>query len=286
MSEKYYNTIGVFGHLGMVGGTTLRYFKDQGCEVTGFDPREAIDVGQMDKIYNADLIFVCVPTPFNWEKNYFDGSILGQVLTEISKNSKKENPVVVIKSTMPVGSTERFQKTYPNLKLLFNPEFLSEATCDNDFRNPDRQFIGYTEKSYDEATKVLNSLPESPYGVIMPSKEAELLKYINNVHGTIEIMESNMYYEVCKEEGLDYDRVLKAMLASKWVGVPMGRHYRVIFHKNKRGFGGKCFPKDISAWIEYLDKKHIDNTLPKAVLEMNKRILKEQGYTLEESEKL
>ncbi len=288
MSIKYalkeYKSIGIFGHKGMVGGTTFRYFKDSGFKVFGYDP--ASDENHKEDVVNADLIFVCVPTPFNWKDQTFDYSIVDGVLFDIATTSKKQNPVVVIKSTVWIGTTNKLQEKYPTLKLLFNPEFLSESTCDMDFRNPDRQFVGYTKQSYKESTRVLNVLPESPYGVIVPAKEAELLKYINNVHGAMEVMESNHYWEVCQREGLDYDRVLKAALASKWVGVPMGRHYRVIFHKNKRGFAGKCFPKDVNSWIQYLETKNIDATLPKAIRDMNKRILAEQGYTEEESEKL
>lgn len=278
---KYYNSIGIIGHLGMVGGTTFRYFKDKGYEVHGYDLREPED---KEATFKSDIVFVGVPTPFNWETNKFDRSILESSIADIISLNPKA--VIVIKSTIPIGTVDYFQEKYPEAKFLFNPEFLSESTCDMDFRNPDRQFVGYTKQSYDEALKVLNTLPESAYGAIMPAKEAELLKYINNIHGTIEIMESNLWYEICEKEGLNYDRVLKSALASKWVGVPMGRHYRVIFHKGKRGFGGKCFPKDINAYIEYLDSKGIDSQLPKAARDMNKRILAEQNITEAQSEKL
>lgn len=276
---KELKTIGVIGHTGMVGHTVFNYFKDNGYEVSGFSQNPT--KSEREKTYSADVIFVCVPTPYLWDLKAFDGSIVREVVSEIP-----DGKVVVIKSTVPIGTTEELQKEYLKLKLLFNPEFLSEATCDEDFRNPDRQFVGYTKESYPVSVQVLNLLPESAYEAIMPAKEAELLKYINNIHGTIEIMESNMYWEVCEEEGLDYDRVLKAALASKWVGVSMGRHYRVIFHKNKRGFGGKCFPKDINAWIDYLNAKGIDSKLPTAVRDMNVRILASQGYTEEDAEKL
>lgn len=278
MEIKYYKTIGIIGHLGMVGSTTQRFFKEKGYEVYGYDIREPKD---KDKAFNAELIFVCVPTPFDWEKNKFDGTIVEETLEMCGGNS-----TIVVKSTVMIGTTDQLQNKYPSKKILFNPEFLSEKTCDEDFRNPDRQFVGYTKQSYPEAIKVLNSLPESAYDAIMPAKEAELLKYINNIHGCIEIMESNLWWEICQKEGLNYDNVLKSALASKWVGVPMGRHYRVIFHKGKRGFGGKCFPKDINAYIEYLNKVGLDSQLPNAVREMNKRILEEQNYTEEDAEKI
>ena len=252
----YYQTIGIIGHKGMVGGTTYRYFRDSGYKVWGYDITSPKD---KQKTLKSDLIFVCVPTPYRWGKGGYDDSIVGQVLKMIPPGK-----IVVIKSTVKVGTTDKFQKLFPKLKLLFNPEFLSEATCDADFRNPDRQFVGYTEKSYKEATKVLGTLPLSPYDAIIPAKEAELLKYINNMHGVLEVLESNHYWEVCQKEKLDYERVIKAAIASKWVGPVMGRHYRVIFHKGYRGVGGKCFPKDLNAWIEYCESKDIPVEILKA----------------------
>lgn len=275
---KYYETVGVIGHMGMVGGTTYRYFKDRGDKVFGYDLRKPSERAKK-LAYNAELIFICVPTPFDWKKNKFVGTAIWGALKDVPAGK-----TVVIKSTMPVGMTDRLQKKFKKIKLLFNPEFLSEATCDMDFRNPDRQVVGYTPKSYKEALKVLHSLPLSAYDVIVPAKEAELLKYMNNLHGMVEVMESNHYWEVCQKEGLDYDRVTKAALAAKWVGAPMGRHYRVVMHKGFRGFGGKCFPKDINAWIEYLDKKGINATLMKSVRKMNRRILKEQKLTEAQAE--
>lgn len=270
------NNIGIIGHTGFVGKNVFRWFKERNYEVYGYslDDRE-----NKEQAFNSDLIFICVPTPFNWKTKKYDGSIVESTLSEIESGK-----TVVIKSTVKIGTTEKLQKKFPSLKLLFNPEFLSEATAWTDFINPDRQFVGYTEKSYRVATEVLNMLPESPYDVIMPSKEAELLKYINNLHGIIEIMESNHYYDVCQVEGLDYERVIKAAVASKWVGCPMGRHYRVIYHKGKRGAGGHCFPKDLNAFIEYCHEKKIDCNLFEASREYNNKLFANQAIDEEIAE--
>lgn len=273
-----YRTIGVVGHLGMVGGTVYRYFKDRKLAVFGYDLREPKD---KKRVFEADIVFVCVPTPFDWTKSQYDDSAVESTLAGISPGR-----TVVIKSTVMIGTTDRLRKRFPKLKLLFNPEFLSEATCDMDFRNPDRQFVGYTDKSYNESTKVLNMLPMSPYDVIMPAKEAELLKYINNLHGVLEVLESNHYYEVCQKEGLDYDRVIRAAVASKWVGNPMGRQYRTIKHRGYRGVKGKCFPKDLNAWLEYCRKNGIPAEIMTAARKMNQRILAEQNLTEKDAEKL
>lgn len=261
----------------MVGSTTYRYFKDSGHVTYGYD---LIAPEEKKKAFFADIVFVCVPTPYVWDRKKADLSIVRDVLKMIPQGK-----TVVIKSTIPIGTTDAFQKAFPKLKILFNPEFLSEATSDMDFRNPDRQIVGYTKKSYSMATKVLHILPESPYDIVVPAKEAELTKYMNNLHGMLEIMESNHFWEVCEKEHLNYSRVMGIATASKWVGAPMGRHYREIFHKGFRGFGGKCFPKDLAAWLEYCKKAGIDDSLFMAVRKMNKRILTAQNITEASSEK-
>jgi len=263
------NTIGVIGHTGFVGKNVFRWFIERKFETYGYS---LDDTKNEKEAYSADVVFVAVPTPFDWKTRKYDGSIVEKTLEKIESGK-----IVVIKSTVKIGTTEKLQKQFPNLRLLFNPEFLSEATAWNDFTNPDRQFVGYTPKSYRVATEILNMLPESAYDVIMPSKEAELLKYINNIHGVVEIMESNHYYDICDSEGLDYERVIKAATASKWVGCPMGRHYRVIYHKGKRGAGGHCFPKDLNAFIEYCHEKGVDASLFEGAKAFNDKLLASQG---------
>lgn len=271
---KHYKTIGIIGYMGMVGGTTYRYFKNQNYEVVGYDPRDP--KSNLETVHNCDLIFVCVPTPFDWKTHKYDDSIVQKTLSQIPSGK-----TVVLKSTVHIGTTDKYQNKYSKIKLLFNPEFLSEATCDMDFCNPDRQFVGYTIRSMPEATKVLKTLPLAPYGAIMPAKQAELLKYINNMHGTIAVMEFNHYYEVCQKENIDYEDTIKAATSSKY----LNPWYTQVMHKGFRGFGGKCFPKDINSWIEYLSRNKIDATLFKAVRKMNQRILKEQNLTEEMAEK-
>jgi UDPglucose 6-dehydrogenase len=269
-----FKTIGIIGHLGMVGNTTFRYFKDHNFKVYGYDLKEPQHKHQ---VFNADLIFVCVPTPFDWTTKKYDNSIVNKVFSQIPTEK-----IVVLKSTVTIGTTDELQKKHSRLKILFNPEFLSEASCDYDFRNPDRQYVGYTDKSLNVAKRVLQCLPKAPYEIALPAKEAELLKFIHNLHGVIQVMISNHFYEVCQKEGLNYQRVINSATAAKW----FCDQYRIVQHKGYRGAGGKCFPKDLNTWIEYCQQKNIDATLMRATRRMNKRILKEQKLTERKVEKM
>lgn len=267
--------IGVIGHTGMVGGAVFRYFSKTEHEVFGHSRSNP-----NSRALLADIVFVCVPTPYHWDGRGYDDSVVKDVLSQIGNGA-----VVIIKSTVEIGTTERLQAQFPGLYLLFNPEFLSESSADTDFQCPDRQYVGYTKESYKHATTILNILPESPYGIIVPSKEAEFLKYINNMHGVLSVMEANHYFEVATKEGLDYERVIHAAEASRWVGAPMGRQYHKIFHKGYRGVGGACFPKDLNSWVDYCQKIGVDVSLFMAARDYNRRILAEQGLTEEQAEK-
>lgn len=125
-------TIGIIG-VGMVGGAMYRVYPDA-------IPYDIVKYPKnKKKVSQADIIFVCVPTPHT--EGGFDLSHVKETLENIEGEK-----IVVIKSTVLPGTTEQLQKEHPQHKLLFNPEFLTEETADQDFRYPDRQVVGYTKK--------------------------------------------------------------------------------------------------------------------------------------------
>lgn len=267
-------TIAVIGWTGMVGKTTYNWFKKQGYPVMGWSrSNQTHDWNEINE--RADYIFVCVPTPYDWKKGKVDLIPLEETLKKILCQKK-----VIHKCTVPPGTTEELQKKFPNLNLFYNPEFLSEATCDVDFSNPDRQLIGYTEKSYRFALEILNLLPESAYGQIMPATEAEICKFINNFHGSLMVIFANFFYDVMRKfKDLSFERIKKAAQASKWVGSPMGRMYWNVWQGDFRGYGGKCFPKDVNMLIEWCEKNKVDHEILSATKKANERLLKAQGLT-------
>lgn len=273
--------IAVIGYTGMVGGTTYKWFRKQGYKVMGLT--SSTQTHSWDEINEqADWIFVAVPTPFDWNTKKVNTKILEQTLVKIKPGKK-----VIHKCTAPPGTTERLQKKFPKIKLLFNPEFLSEVTCEQDFSNPDRQIIGYTKQSYSVALDALNILPESPHSVIMKASEAEITKFINNIHGSTMVIFSNFFYDISQQfMDLNFDRIIKAATASKWVGSPMGRMYWDVFHGGFRGYGGSCFPKDVNMLIKWSKEMGLPHELLEASKKANVRILKSQGMTEEDAEKI
>lgn len=263
--------IGIIG-VGMVGGALSRYFEKVGKTPFLYDNGK--NLGTIEKVNQADVIFICVPTPFTKDKG-FDLSYVENAISKIQGEK-----IVVIKSTVLPGTTENLQKKYPQHRFLFNPEFLTELTADQDMQYPDRQIIGYTKKSYNIAADILQILPLAPYEKIMPATEAEMVKYFGNTWFSTKVVFANQMYDLCQKLGINYDNVMEAAAADKRVG----RSHLVVWHKGYRGYGGKCLPKDIRALIQFADSLGVDLKLHKTVEEINNQLMKEQK--IEDPEKL
>ena len=278
--------IGIIG-IGMVGSPLKRYFEEVRGVARGenlflydTDPKK----GFFDDVNAADVIFICVPTPRSP-----DGSVaLAAVLSAFSMI--KGEKIVVIKSTVPPGTTERFQKTYPSLKILFNPEFLTEKFAWEGFLKPDRQIVGFTSSSIDAAHAVLSLLPKAPFmspwgvGTYRPVKitatEAEIIKYGGNVHFARKVNFANLLAIASEKFGADYENVRLGLAADFRIG---DSHLDVL-HAGYRGFGGYCFPKDLDGFIAHLTANGLGDCadLLQKDREFNERLLASQGLTLED----
>jgi len=220
-------------------------------------------IGSTREVNNADIIFVCVNTPYDPE-NGCNISAVDEVISQIEGNK-----IIVIKSTVVPGTTEKMQKKYPRHSILFNPEFLRQARAIEDMKNPDEQIVGYTEKSKQYAQEILNILPKSEYSFIVPSKEAEMAKYFSNTFLALKVIFANQIYDLCEKIGADYDSVKKMASVSPRFAFS---HFDVLFD-GYRGYSGACLPKDTKALIKFGDDIGIDLGLLKKADEVNKNLL-------------
>ena len=278
--------IGIIG-VGMVGTPLKRWFEEykgyergQDLFLYDIDPKK----GYFDDVSKADVIFIAVPSPRNP-----DGSCNASIVEEAVRSIKGEK-IVVIKSTVPPGTTERLQKRYPEHKFLFNPEFLTERQAWEDMVRPDRQIVGFTDESIDAAHPVLSLLPKAPFmspwglGTYTPIKitatEAEIIKYGGNVHFVRKVNFANALAKLCEVEGVNYENVRRGMSADHRIG----DSHLDVNHGGYRGWGGYCFPKDLDALIAHFAScgagEGVD--LLKADRAFNEKILAEQGLTIEE----
>jgi UDPglucose 6-dehydrogenase len=255
-----------------VGGATKRYFEKAGRTPLVFD--KGTGEGSLEQVNQADIIFICVPTPYLVKESGFDLSFVREACSKI-EGSK----VVVIKSTVVPGTTEKLQTEFSQHKFLFNPEFLTELTADQDMSYPDRQIVGYTQQSFSVSGAVMALLPLAPYERIMPATEAEMVKYFGNNWFAIKVAFANQMYDLCSKLGLDYDNVKEAAAADKRIG----RSHLEVWHKGYRGYGGKCLVKDIRAMIQFANLLEVDLKLHKTAEEINNKLMQDQN--IEDPEK-
>lgn len=258
--------IGIMG-VGFVGGALRNYFeKVGGIKPLLYDPGK--NLGSVEEINQADIIFICVPTPFDKEKQSFDLSYV-----EDSCNNISGTKTIVIKSTVLPGTTQDLQKKYSQHKFLFNPEFLVEQTANEDMLNPNRQIVGYTEQSKEVAQEVLNLLPSAPYEKVINASEAEMIKYFGNNFLAVKVIFGIQMYHLCKKLSINYETVRNGASADERIGPS----HLDVNHGGYFGYGGKCLNKDIRALIQLADENGIDLKLHKITEEINNRLMDEQG---------
>ncbi|MEK7647095.1 MAG: hypothetical protein AAB378_01810 [Patescibacteria group bacterium] len=247
--------VGVAG-LGFVGRQVANWFLSrgwrQGRDLFLYDANQ--DPCLKDDLQEAKIVFVCVPTPSR-KDGRCDASIVESVVAQF-RNVGPWDKIVVIKSTVEPGTTNALEKKY-NVAILFNPEFLTEARAEQDFVNPDRQIVGFTERSQPYARMVLDLLPlakfESPGADRSPIQitafEAELIKYFANMFGASKVSFANAMNIVAEATGADYNQIRQAVSADGRIG----ESWMDVNHGSYRGFGGYCFPKDSRALIAWIN---------------------------------
>ena len=269
MENKKIAIIGV----GMVGGAMKDYFETKE-EVDLYLYDKGKNLGSMEEVNKADIIFLCVPTPFDKEKKTFDLTYVEESCQNITGNK-----IIVIKSTVIPGSTRKLQEKYPQHRFLFNPEFLTEVTAEQDMNYPDRQIIGYTDKSYTISKDIMSLLPLAPFERIIPSTEAEMVKYFGNNWFAVKVAFANQMYDLCQKMNIDYEKIMESAAADKRIGPS----HLEVEHKGYRGYGGKCLNKDIRALIEFADNNGVDLKIHKTTEEVNNKLMKDQGIEDPES---
>jgi len=201
-----------------------------------------------DGIVEAEAVFIAVGTPSRPEDGSADTAGVKAVARFIADHAKN-NLVVVVKSTVPVGTTDEVENILAQrrggvrLSVAFNPEFLREGTALKDFFHPDRIVIG-TEDSH--ARSVLERIYDTPILVGVPrihtsARTAELVKYASNVFLAMKVAFVNEMADLCEKAGADVLDLARGVGADKRIGAD--------FLKPGPGYGGSCFPKDTRALV-------------------------------------
>lgn len=225
-----------------------------------------------DAIPASDLSFICVGTPMGIN-GYTDLTWISSACRSLGKSLKDNDDyhVVVVKSTIPPGTTEDLimpsilecsGREPDEIGFVMNPEFLREGLAIQDFMNPDRIVIGSNEKRSGDLVESLYQGLGAPV-IRTGLKSAEMIKYASNAFLATKISFTNEIANLCKRIGIDVYEVMK--------GVGMDHRISPYFLNAGAGFGGSCFPKDVTTLIHMAEDFGEDPILLRSTMEVNDR---------------
>ncbi len=245
--------IGVIGQ-GFVGSAIREGLKSFYSVMTYDIDKEKCTSTHQAVCEHSEIIFVCLPTPMR-KSGQCDTRILEEAIKRINEECLRleKSPTIVIKSTVPPGTTDRINES-SSPDVCFSPEFLTEANSFDDFKNQNRIIVG--GKGARKVKQMFRKpFPNIPI-VITKSKTAETVKYFINCFLASKVTFANQFYDICDNIGVDYDKVCEYALLDTRIG---RSHFAVPGPDGDKGFGGHCFPKDLSGLI-FLAQDHGANT--------------------------
>jgi len=282
MNRKH--RIGIVG-LGYVGTAIKSGFEKHYSVGTfdKFDKSKSTCLILSELVNTSDIIFVCVPTPMNK-----DGSCHSDIVEEVVGDIDNmvgfrdynyvgwdTNKIVVIKSTVPPGTTDRLNQKFKNINVIFNPEFLTEANFIEDFKNQTRIILGGTRQGTTTLRQIYSSVFPNATIVKTGSKTAEMVKYfINSFLGT-KISFANEMKQICDKIDIDYDKVVEYATYDERLGKS---HWAVPGPDGDMGFGGHCLPKDINALICVAHELGVVPEVLESVIETNDKVRKDRDW--------
>ncbi|MAE73640.1 MAG: UDP-glucose 6-dehydrogenase, partial [Bdellovibrionaceae bacterium] len=226
-----------------------------------------------DAIDRSEILMVAVGTPQD-KDGQADLQYVLKVAEQIG-DQMKDYKLVVVKSTVPVGTCEKVRKTIQarldarglnvEFDIASNPEFLKEGSAVSDFQRPDRIVIGTnSEKATQMLSRLYRHFVQNGYRLVsMDVVSSELTKYASNAMLATKISFMNELSRMSEEVGADINAIRQGMGSDQRIG------YHFIYAG--LGYGGSCFPKDVKALIGTGRSMDIEMPLLSAVDEVNQR---------------
>ena len=258
--------IGIIGQ-GFVGNAVYQKFKNY-FDVLTYDLDESkSNSTKEDLLFKCNTIFLCLPTPMNT-----DGSCNVDILQreleniELITDNQEIKKTIVIKSTISPGTTDKWNSSYESLDIVFNPEFLTEANAVEDFNNQNRIILGGPRPATTELRRMYSKVFPKAHIIKTDSTHAEMVKYLTNSFLATKVSFANEIYQICDKLNIDYDKVVEYATLDDRLGKS---HWNVPGPDGDFGFGGHCFPKDLSALIYVAMNLHTETNVLNAVEETN-----------------
>jgi len=243
--------VGVIGN-GFVGeAQAFAFAPTTNLRIYDLDPLRSSH--SLEEILECQFIFVCVPTPMKKDGSQ-DTSYIETVF-----ETAIPGPIYIIKSTILPGTTEKLSKQYPKLDIVFSPEFLTERTAKLDMLTQARIVLGGKKNITSVVKKLFEQRFKNRHIIETNSTTAEYIKYMNNTFFATKVSMMNEFKLLADKIGVEWDKALYGFASDGRVG---DSHLHVPGPDGRKGYGGTCFPKDVSAFITFAKENNINlNTI-------------------------
>ena len=267
--------IGIIGQ-GFVGNAVYQKFKNY-YDVLTYDLDESKSNSNVNEIIcKCTNIFICLPTPMNKDGSC-NISIVESVLAgiDLTTDNLETKRNIIIKSTIPPGTTEKWNRRFESLNIVFNPEFLTEANAVSDYENQDRIILGGVRPATTELKTIFSKVFPKAHIIKTDSTHAEMVKYLTNTFLATKVSFANEMYSLCNQLNVDYDKVVEYATLDDRLGKS---HWNVPGPDGDFGFGGHCFPKDLAAILHLSEKLNTMNNVLCATQETNNNVRKNRDW--------
>lgn len=237
------------------------------------------------EILEAEAVIIAVGTPNkNGRSDLKQIETVARMLGSLIKNSDKYISFI-IKSTVLPGTTDTFfrklvekesRKKIGDFGLGMNPEFLREGSAVYDFQNPDRIILGFEDKNTLNILKKIYA-PWDCEKVVLNTRSAEMMKYVNNSLLATLISTTNEYSNISRAiGGINFGQVMRGVhLDNRWSPLDLnGQKIKsgiIDYLKPGSGFGGSCFPKDVNAILSFAEMIGTPSPILSSVIDVNNR---------------
>ena len=266
--------VGIIGN-GFVGSAIAAGFGLH-ADIKIYDKNPVKNLNSFEETVDSDFVFVCVPTPMTSALGgEIDLTIINSVFDDITKINKRNDNIFIVKSTVIPGTMENLIEKYKDLNIVFSPEFLTERAARLDFINASRIVLGGAPALTEQTEELFRV--RFPHTKIIKTDvtTAQFIKYIANCFFATKVGFMNEMRQAADRLGVNWTDMMNGLVSDGRIG---NSHLDVPGHDGSWGFGGKCFPKDLNAFIHLFEEINIDPKIMKSVWQKNLEVRQDHDW--------